>query len=180
MPELDVREIPPAERHERIHRAFDELEPGEALTIVNDHEPKPLYYEMAAEVPAFDETGYAVEREGDSRFVATFPKEASTGEIDRVSLDDLDDEPHADVFPGKTPKTVRLSLATGECVPAHDHPDRTVLFHLLSGKMDLQLDGETHRVEAGDVVRFGGESEVQPTAVDPSTALIVLAPRTSD
>jgi len=73
MTELDVRQIPPSERHDRIHDEFAELEPGETLTIVNDHEPTPLYHEMAAGT-AFDADGYAVEREEASRFVAEFPK----------------------------------------------------------------------------------------------------------
>ena len=74
MPTLDVREIPPVDRHTTIHETFDEMEPGETLTIVNDHEPKPLYYEMAAETPSFDEEGYEVRREASDRFVANFPK----------------------------------------------------------------------------------------------------------
>lgn len=74
MPELDVREIPPAQRHPKIHQTFADMEPGEALTIVNDHEPKPLYYEMAAEVPAFDADNYSVEQAESGKFVATFPK----------------------------------------------------------------------------------------------------------
>jgi len=57
MPRLDVREISPVNRHEKIHEEFEGMDPGETLTIVNDHEPKPLYYEMAAEVPTFDEEG---------------------------------------------------------------------------------------------------------------------------
>ena len=71
---LDVREIPPADRHRKIHAAFEALPPGETLTIVNDHEPKPLYYELAAERPAFDEEGYSVREEGPETFVAEFPK----------------------------------------------------------------------------------------------------------
>lgn len=66
--------MPPAERHPTIHEAFDELESGETLTIVNDHEPKPLFYEFQAEVDAFDVDGYEVEREGGDEFVAHFPK----------------------------------------------------------------------------------------------------------
>jgi uncharacterized protein (DUF2249 family) len=72
---LDVREIPPAERHPKIHDAFDALDSGEALTIVNDHEPKPLFYEMQAEVEDFDAEEYAVERRDVDEFVATFPKQ---------------------------------------------------------------------------------------------------------
>jgi uncharacterized protein (DUF2249 family) len=71
---LDVREIPPAERHPKIHDAFEALDSGETLTIVNDHEPKPLFYEMQAEVDAFDAEAYSVERRDLDEFVAKFPK----------------------------------------------------------------------------------------------------------
>ena len=47
--ELDVREDPPARRHERIFETFAELRPGAAFVLVNDHDPKPLYYQFAAE-----------------------------------------------------------------------------------------------------------------------------------
>ncbi len=74
MPRLDVREIPPVNRHSKIHETFDAMEPGETLTIVNDHEPKPLYYEMVAEISSFDADGYAVQQEKPNKFVAEFPK----------------------------------------------------------------------------------------------------------
>lgn len=74
MPTLDVREIPPVDRHTKIHNEFEEMDPGETLTIVNDHEPKPLYYEMEAEVSAFDADGYEVRQEATDKFVAEFPK----------------------------------------------------------------------------------------------------------
>jgi uncharacterized protein (DUF2249 family) len=73
--ELDVRDLPPQERHPKIHDAFAELDSGETLTLVNDHDPKPLFYEMQAEVDSFDADGYTVERRDDDEFVATFPKE---------------------------------------------------------------------------------------------------------
>jgi len=140
----------PSERHDRIHDEFAELEPGETLTIVNDdHEPTPLYHEMAAEVPAFDADGYAVEREEASRFVAEFPKVGPESGPEQVRLADLDGEPHAAAFPGREPKTVRLSLDAGQSVPEHTHPDRTVLFHALTGAFEVRLDGEMHAVEAG-------------------------------
>ncbi|WP_255171546.1 DUF2249 domain-containing protein [Natrononativus amylolyticus] len=74
MTTLDVRTIPPVSRHPTIHEAFDALEPGETLTIINDHEPKPLFYEFQAEVAAFDTDGYTVDRVEDGKFVAEFPK----------------------------------------------------------------------------------------------------------
>lgn len=71
---LDLRDVPPPERHPKIHEAFEELDSGEALTLVNDHEPRPLFYEMQAEVDAFDADGYEVEQRGETEFVATLPK----------------------------------------------------------------------------------------------------------
>lgn len=49
--ELDVREMPPRERHSTIFATFDALAPGQAIELVNDHDPKPLYYQLSAEQP---------------------------------------------------------------------------------------------------------------------------------
>lgn len=46
---FDVRPHPPAQRHDMVLDAFDELNPGEAFVFINDHDPKPLYYQMEAE-----------------------------------------------------------------------------------------------------------------------------------
>lgn len=99
---------------------------------------------------------------------------------DRARIADLDGEPHADAFPGREPKAIRLSLEAGERVPEHEHPDRTVLFHVLEGAVDVALDGDPHRVEAGEVLRFEGESAVEPTAREDSVALVVLSPRPAE
>lgn len=74
MPEIDVRDLPPKERHPKIMEQFDAMDAGEQLRLINDHDPKPLFYEMRAEKPAFDEDGYQVTQEGPEEFVATFPK----------------------------------------------------------------------------------------------------------
>ena len=46
---LDVREIAPRDRHPMIFNGFDSLKPGQTLHLVNDHDPKPLYYQLMAE-----------------------------------------------------------------------------------------------------------------------------------
>ena len=46
---VDVREIPPRDRHPLIFGSFDHLSPGEALLLINDHDPKPLFYQFQAE-----------------------------------------------------------------------------------------------------------------------------------
>ena len=48
-PILDVREEPPARRHDLILGSYGELAPGAGFVLVNDHDPKPLYYQFDAE-----------------------------------------------------------------------------------------------------------------------------------
>ena len=48
---LDVRVLPPREKHPAIFRLIDELKAGEALQITNDHDPMPLFYQIQAERP---------------------------------------------------------------------------------------------------------------------------------
>lgn len=59
---VDVREMAPRERHPLIFNTFDSLAPGEALRLVNDHDPKPLYYQFMAERPG--QVGWAYLEEG--------------------------------------------------------------------------------------------------------------------
>ena len=46
---LDVTTIVPRERHPLIFDSFDALGTGEAFELVNDHDPKPLRYQLEAE-----------------------------------------------------------------------------------------------------------------------------------
>lgn len=48
---LDVRAEPPVRRHAVIFEAFEALDAGSGFELVNDHDPKPLYYQLAAERP---------------------------------------------------------------------------------------------------------------------------------
>lgn len=49
MVELDVRNIVPRDRHPLIFNTFDGLKKGESLLLINDHDPKPLYYTFVHE-----------------------------------------------------------------------------------------------------------------------------------
>ncbi|MGZ3880434.1 MAG: iron-sulfur cluster repair di-iron protein [Flavisolibacter sp.] len=46
---LFVPDLQPALKHPTIFRKFDSLEEGASFIIVNDHDPKPLYYQLLAE-----------------------------------------------------------------------------------------------------------------------------------
>ena len=48
---LDVREIEPRNRHPMIFGSYGALKQGEAILLINDHDPKPLLYQFQAEYP---------------------------------------------------------------------------------------------------------------------------------
>lgn len=47
--ELDVRVIPPREKHPTIFATFKALAPGQRFILVNDHDPLPLRYQFQYE-----------------------------------------------------------------------------------------------------------------------------------
>jgi len=47
--QLDVRRLAPPQRHPIIFERFNALPVGGAFTLINDHDPKPLYYQLVAE-----------------------------------------------------------------------------------------------------------------------------------
>lgn len=47
--ELDVRQEIPMRRHQLIFENYESLGPGEGFILINDHDPKPLYYQFDAE-----------------------------------------------------------------------------------------------------------------------------------
>ena len=55
---IDVRTIAPRERHSLIFSTFDALSTGQALELVNDHDPRPLYYQFNDRSPGQFEWTY--------------------------------------------------------------------------------------------------------------------------
>ena len=57
---LDIRPVPPPQKHPTIFRTLDALAPGDSLLLVNDHDPRPLRYQLQIERPGqFDWTPLA-------------------------------------------------------------------------------------------------------------------------
>lgn len=59
--ELDVRAISPRDKHPTIFQTFDGLESGTSMILINDHDPRPLRYQLAAERPETFEWTYLEE-----------------------------------------------------------------------------------------------------------------------
>lgn len=95
---------------------------------------------------------------------------------EKVVLDELAGTPHAHCF-DEEPMTIRLTLAEGESVAPHQHPDRRIVLHVLEGRLSVSLGDDEHEVRAGEVVRFDGNQDVSPAALEDTVGLLVLAKR---
>ena len=51
IPEIDIRNLVPVQRHAKIFEMVDNLKPGGAFVFINDHDPNPLHYQLEAEHP---------------------------------------------------------------------------------------------------------------------------------
>lgn len=47
--QVDARKYAPKDKHATIFKTWNNLNPGEKMELINDHDPKPLYYQFAAE-----------------------------------------------------------------------------------------------------------------------------------
>lgn len=45
---IKAPEYPPQQKHKVIFETFDGLNPGEAMLLVNDHDPRPLFFQFQA------------------------------------------------------------------------------------------------------------------------------------
>lgn len=70
--QLDVRAEAPARRHQLIFETYGALSPGDSFELVNDHDPKPLYYQLAAEYT--DEFEWTYLEEGPVRWQVAIEK----------------------------------------------------------------------------------------------------------
>jgi uncharacterized protein (DUF2249 family) len=74
---LDIRLVPPPQRHAKIFGVFDSLPPGTSFVLINDHNPKPLLYQFQVEhAGQFD---WSVLEAGPDRFRIEIRRRARPG-----------------------------------------------------------------------------------------------------
>jgi len=89
---LDLTDIPVFERHPRIFDTWDEIDADQTLRLINDHDPKPLYYQFVGEQNGKFEWEY--ETEGPEQWIVNIKKkrlpEASPEELEGRVKEALD------------------------------------------------------------------------------------------
>mgnify|MGYP001083277524 CR=1 FL=1 len=70
--------------------------------------------------------------------------------------------------------------AAGQGVPAHSHPGTRVVLYVVEGRLEVALDGTAYEAGAGTVMRFSGDRNVAPRAIEDAVALLVFVPDATD
>lgn len=76
-PDLDLRMLPPPERHARIFHMLGMLEGGEHLVLINDHDPQPLHRQLEWVQPGVFSWEYVIE--GPSEWRVRIGRRAEAG-----------------------------------------------------------------------------------------------------
>lgn len=160
---VDVRLIPPPDRHKTIFHRFDLLAPGDAMEIVADHDPKPLYHQIE-EIHGAEkfEWDYLLEEPGECRVLLAKTDASGTEstEEDRGNAqsngDAQEDYPELDVRSYKPQKRHDLvfdryrSLSSGEgFVLVNDH-DPKPLYYQMNEEMEGEVRWEYRQQDEGE------------------------------
>lgn len=77
IPEIDVRLIPPDQRHPAIFSVLTTLAPGGPMHVTSDHDPRPLRYQIETRYP--DEFGWLYLEEGPDTWRVQISRAESSG-----------------------------------------------------------------------------------------------------
>lgn len=86
---IDVRIIEPIYKHKRIFERFDELDGGATLLIINDHDPKPLYYQLLAERGNIFEWTYLMNGPEEWRVNITLRENTNDENVGQIAAKDI-------------------------------------------------------------------------------------------
>lgn len=158
--EIDVRAVPRPERHPLIFAAYAQLAAGEAIRLLNDHEPLHLRDEFERELPgAFrwepigeSEDGSFVTRIvktvraplprviGDTAALPATIGAAGSGSVWQLAPAERDLDANV------------IELPAGDEIAAHDGPDLDVLVHVLAGAGTLETETGAVALQPGNLV----------------------------
>jgi uncharacterized protein (DUF2249 family) len=162
--ELDVRGLPKPDKHPAIFKAYGELSVGEALLLVNDHDPRHLHDVFEVEYPGGYGWEYVAKDRGAYRI--RISKLAATA-LPRV-LADTTVFANTTVLASATGDGARvawklqmrerdldsnvIALEPGEVIDAHAGPDVDVLIHVLAGSGELTTELDTLPLSGGTLI----------------------------
>lgn len=156
--------LPPPKKHTTIHEKLAQIGPGETLRIVNDHDPRPLRFELEHDYP----NGFAW------NYLESGPE---TWRVDIVKTTAYAAEPQLELVANSPELSVtRITLEPGASLPSHKLGD-TVAIMLCEGNALLSLHGRKRDLGVGAVEMLTAHDTYTLEATDATKAYIVRVKR---
>lgn len=165
MLELDVRVLPPPKKHTTIHEKLALLAPGETLRITNDHDPRPLRFELDHDHPNVFSFEYV--ESGPLTWLVDIVKAKAVPAEPRLEL--IADAPHLSVS--------KISLDAGASLPSHKVGESLAII-VTEGTALLSLRGSKRRLGVGDVELLMPSDTFSLEATEAAQAYVVRAKAT--
>jgi uncharacterized protein (DUF2249 family) len=161
---IDVRPLPPPQRHALIFKTFDEMEPGEMLLVVNDHEPLHLLQFMKHERRDFDASSYSASERSPGEWVGSFKKVASSHghqivftSFDKERVPDQGSFSPVPIYSSERYRVILTYFRAGQFIPVHS-PTTDLVLLVHSGKGEMVAGSQRFELNVGDVAVIpGGE-----------------------
>ncbi|HLI47030.1 MAG TPA: DUF2249 domain-containing protein [Geobacterales bacterium] len=182
---VDVRNLPPYQRHGLIFSVFDELEPGEEMLIVNDHEPIHLLHHLKHERRDFDEESYRAYEKEPGMWIAVLKKKRVENKKYVYTNFDKERNYNEEEFnpvPIHGTKDYRVLLTfikAGQFIPVHE-PNIDLIFLIRSGKGTFVAGDDKISVKEGDIIVVPAGVKRGIYAEEDIEALHVVIPPPSD
>ena len=186
--EIDVRGLPPHERHGKVLELFDTLKPGEALLVVNDHEPVHLVAFMKHERRDFDAGTYSAYERKPGEWVGAFTKREGAPENGAVPIitsfnkerqySDSSFSP-VPVYSAPSYRVLATYIRAGQFIPVHS-PGTDLIFVVQSGRGTMIAGSEKREVSPGDIIIVPRGVRRGVLAETDMEALHVVSPPPSD
>ncbi|GAC57983.1 hypothetical protein GOHSU_28_00380 [Gordonia hirsuta DSM 44140 = NBRC 16056] len=175
---IDVREIPKPQRHPKIFGLFDGLDVGEALILVNDHDPIPLHHQFDDRNPGGFEWEYLVREPGDyqiriSKLLATPAPRRIGNSADAVAGGEAGVAWKLDL-PTRDLDSNLITLAPGGGIGEHTGAEVDVLIHILDGSGTLGTQAGPIEVTVGDLLWLPKGSQRSFTAGDAGLSYLTV------
>lgn len=159
---LDVRVLPPRDKHSTIFSRLAELPLGDTLQIVNDHDPRPLRYQLESEYPGSFSWSY----------VESGPQ---TWRVDILKNDNLPRLATTDLLADTKGLSVsKIALKGGEKADIENAGAVAALI-FCSGEGEVWISGRTHHVRTGAVELICSGESCRISASSDLSAYVVIA-----
>lgn len=164
---IDVRPLPPPQRHSRIFKIFDEMGAGETLLVVNDHEPIHLLQFMKHERRDFDAGSYRAYEKSPGEWVGVFKKkEEAARSDDKIVFTSFEKERVLDekafspipIYSSDRYRVILTYFKAGQFIPVHT-PSIDLILVVHAGKGEMVAGSQRFELKPGDVAIVpGGET----------------------